>query len=58
MGIPWERVVDHVKKEAVEWAGGFYGEEIIWWGNMFAEMKKVYATELGSCDSELKGAGF
>ena len=49
VGIPWERIDDHVKKEAVEWAGGFYGEEIIWWGNMFAEMKKVHAAELGSC---------
>ena len=52
VGVPWQDMDIHVKKQAVERADGMFQKEITWWGDMFADMKEVYAVELKNCVSK------
>lgn len=47
--VAWNDMERHVKEQAKNWNGGFFSEEITWWGEVFSEMKTVYDAELGGC---------
>ena len=35
--------------EVSTWEDGYYKEEMLWWGDMFKEMKHIYKADLKKC---------
>lgn len=46
--VPWYNLEERVM-EVSTWEDGYYKEEMLWWGDMFKEMKHIYKADLKKC---------
>lgn len=46
--VPWYNLEERVL-EVSTWENGLWKEEMMWWGDMFREMKHVYRADLKKC---------